>query len=71
MERYETPHVHVSGGRYADLVLGPPSINYYGLEITFHIVINGVESQAEETDTFKARSVLDSFISQDLTFPGS
>jgi len=71
---YQTPSVSVIDGRYGQLTLGPGSISFFGLTVTFHTIINEVELQAAETAVFK-NVVFDTvpprnfFNTLDLTFP--
>lgn len=44
---YQTPSFTVDDSRYV-LVIGPPSVSYFGQLITFHANIDGVEVQASE-----------------------
>ena len=50
---YETAKVFALDGRYSQLTAGPESINFYGLTITFHAIVNEVELEAVETAIFR------------------
>ena len=71
---YETPSVSVIDGRYSQLTVGPESISFYGLTITFYAIVNEVELEAAETAVFKSVA-FDSvpprnlFNTVDLSFP--
>ena len=62
---YEALPVAVKDGRYAALTVGPPSADFQGKEITFHL--EGV--QAQETDTFRVLGLPVIKGNFDLTFP--
>lgn len=50
--QYQTPTVLVADGKYSKLIVGPPSINFVKLTVTFHMTIGDVELQATETGSF-------------------
>lgn len=50
---YQTPSVPVIDGRYSQLTVGPESISFFGLTITFHAIVNEEELEAAETAVFK------------------
>lgn len=72
---YQSASVTVVDGRYSQLTTGPESVFFYGLTITFHAVVNGLELQAAETAIFRA-VILGRFLppqylfnTLDLSFP--
>ena len=50
--QYQTPTVLAADGKYSKLIVGPPSINFLKLTVTFHMTIGDVELQATETSSF-------------------
>ena len=68
---YQTPSDIVSDGRYL-VVVGPPSVSFFGGLITFHAVINGVEVQAPETAIYEEANLVTQenlLNTRDLHFP--
>ena len=65
---YSSGTVEVINGRYSSLNIGPPSVRYFGLDITFHTVIDDREVQAAETTKFSMKPIEKLFGTLDLTF---
>jgi len=55
---YQTPDVFVTDGRYKNLILGPPSITYYGKEAVFYAIVDGQEVRADESATFQQANLM-------------
>ncbi len=66
---YQTPTIQATDGRYANLILGPPSASYLGRTITFFAVVNDTEIQAAEAAVFVRTSLTDILKNLNLTFP--
>ena len=58
IDEYQTPSSTVTGGRYKNLVLGPPSAAYYGREVVFYATIGGLEVRAQETAIFRQANLI-------------
>ena len=65
---YSSGTVDVINGRYSSLNIGPPSVRYVGLDITFHAVVDDREVQAAETTKFSMKPIEQLFGTLDLTF---